>query len=350
MARKLSPALVCLCDWLHAQTLALLAASSLLTITAAFAANSEFQSERIEGWPVFIDEEMASRSPELTERIRSEIRDKLHRITTLLPGRRVEELRRVPIYVWIGRGQKHGSGAYYSTGGGFGEGGVASGAVGGVAIDDPASALAWLRNVPSGLLHELTHAYHDQILGRDDPAILAAYQNAVDRHLYENVSRYSGQMVARSYALTNKAEYFALLTQAFYWQSGYYPFTNDQLKTYDPLGYETVRAAWEDRPGPQPYEKLSLTGDGRSCTHIKPKSLASPKTNAVISIHNWTGSSLSFFWIRSDGQRVAYRDILPGGYRSQLTRANQTWEIDVKGACLATVTIDGLGNHLDIVS
>jgi hypothetical protein len=156
-------------------------------------------------------------------------------------------------------------------------------------------------------------------------------------------------MVARSYALTNAGEYFALLTQAYYWRSGYYPFTNDQLKTYDPVGYETVRAVWEDRPGPQPYEKLSLSRGLRGCTRIKPNMQASPQTKAVISVHNWTGSALSFFWIRGDGQRVAYKDILPGGYRSQLTRANQSWEIDASGACLATVTIDGLGNHLDIV-
>src|SRR5262249_46874824 len=66
-----------------------LAVSAGLTFTTSFAAHAQFDSQRIEGWPVFIHSEMSSGSPELTTRIRNEIQDKLHVITTLIPQRRL---------------------------------------------------------------------------------------------------------------------------------------------------------------------------------------------------------------------------------------------------------------------
>jgi hypothetical protein len=320
---------------------------ALLIVAPCSSAFAAFRPETIEGWTVFIDQDLANARPELTARVRSEIEDKLHTITTLLPGKRITELRRVPIFVW--QGPQQGGGAYYANGSGFrADGAPASGVVGAVAIAHPADLLEWLKNVPSGLLHELTHAYHNQVLGLFDPAIKAAYRNAVDRHLYEHVTRYNGRIVARSYALANEKEYFALLTQAYYWRSSFYPFTNDQLKTYDPVGYETVRSAWEDRPGPQPSEQISINAERRSCTRIAQDNAGDPQSKAVLGVHNWANTDLSLFWISGAGIKVPYGTIVAGGYKSQPTRASENWEIDSYDSCLVTITADGLGNHLDV--
>lgn len=320
----------------------------LIIVVPFSSACATFKPETIEGWTVFIDTDLSAAQPELTAQVRSEMGDNLHTMTTLLPARRIMELRRVPFFIW--QGPQDGPGAYYANGNGVSESGApAHGVVGGVAIARPADLLEWLKNVPSGLLHELTHAYHNQVLGLFDPAIKAAYQNAVDHHLYENVARYNGRIVARSYARANEKEYFALLTQAYYWRSSFYPFTNDQLKAYDPVGYETVRAAWEERPGPQPNEKISVNADQGHCRHITPKNVGDLQTKTVIGIHNWAQSDLSLFWIRDAGQKVAYGTVVAEGYRSQPTRASQDWEIDLDGSCLLTITADRLGNHVDIV-
>ncbi len=316
----------------------------LFLASALTPAQAAFRAEGIEGWRVYVDDGVPK---DMAEKMRAALRDKLHTITTLLPPQRVEELRHVPVFVWQAPGDtKHG--AYYANGSDFAEDGAESpaGVQGGVALANPQRVLDWLDRVPSGILHEFSHAYHDQVLGLDDPAIIAAYQHAVDTHLYENVRRANGATVAKSYALTNKAEYFALLTQAYYWKSGYFPFDNAELKAYDPQGYAAVRSAWEDRPGPQPQFKISKPAPPGCSSDYAPRQR---NMKAVISIHNWTEAPLSFSWVRGDGVRVPYKDIPAGGYRSQPTYARQVWEIGSGGKCLAGLTVGPLGQHVDVM-
>jgi hypothetical protein len=324
---------------------AFMTAMVFFLLAAAFPAQAAFQAESIEGWRVYVDGGVPK---DLADKIRAALHDKLQTITTLLPPPRIEELRHVPIFVFQGAGKRAGSGAYYANGSDFAEDGAEppEGVQGGVAIADPQAVLDWLDRVPSGILHELSHAYHDQVLGMDNPAILAAWQHAVDAHLYENVKRANGEVAAKSYALTNKAEYFALLTQAYYWKSGYYPFDKADLKSYDPQGYAAVRSAWEDRPGPQPQFKISKPAPP-GC----PSGYASRQRNmkAVISVHNWTDAPLTFTWVRPDGTKVPYKDIPAGGYRSQPTYASQVWEIGAAGKCLAGLIVGPLGQHVDVM-
>ena len=61
---------------------------------------------------------------------------------------------------------------------------------------------------PAVILHELAHGYHDQILGFEHPAIIAAYEQAREAGSYANVLLYSGERVSH-YALTDHKEYFA---------------------------------------------------------------------------------------------------------------------------------------------
>ena len=49
------------------------------------------------------------------------------------------------------------------------------------------------------LLHELSHAVHGHLIGHDNPAVLAAYKQAMDRGLYDKVKHESGG-VAKAYA------------------------------------------------------------------------------------------------------------------------------------------------------
>lgn len=84
------------------------------------------------------------------------------------------------------------------------------------------------------LLHELAHAVHDLLLGFDNADVKAAYQQAMERKLYDK-----GQYVA-----TNDAEYFAELTTAYFDQLGYFPNTRAELKKHDPSGYKVIDAVW----------------------------------------------------------------------------------------------------------
>jgi hypothetical protein len=310
---------------------------------------AQFRAESIEGWSVGVDRSMDENAAALTSQVRAVLRENLRELSRRLPAKRVEELRRVPLFVWIGNGPKHG--AYYSNGNGFGDGRAPPAAIiGGIAIDDPQSVIRWLEAVPSGLLHELAHAYHEQVLGIDDPAIAAAYQNAVDHHLYENVANRNGQIVARSYALTNKSEYFALVTQAYYWKSGFYPFVNSELRGYDPAGYDLVRAKWEDRAGPQPLRRISLSEVQSNCDPARAPEAAPSSTRAVITVRNRTTQPLSMRGHRSGEKVVDFAGVAAAGYSTRLTNENEIWEFDA-GAdrCIAMVRIDAQGDYVEIV-
>lgn len=87
------------------------------------------------------------------------------------------------------------------------------------------------------LLHEMSHAVHDRFLGYDDPKVKAAYQQAMERKLYD-----SGLYVS-----TNEHEFFAELTCAYFDQLGYYPRTRADLQKHDPFTYQFMESLWGKR-------------------------------------------------------------------------------------------------------
>lgn len=82
-------------------------------------------------------------------------------------------------------------------------------------------------------LHELSHAVHSRVAGRNNPMIENAYSQATSRGLHED-----------NYASTNSAEYFAEISCAYLHALDYYPFNSEDLKDYDPVGYEMASKVW----------------------------------------------------------------------------------------------------------
>lgn len=96
---------------------------------------------------------------------------------------------------------------------------------------------------PAVILHELAHAYHDQVLGFDEPGILAAYRKAMDAGIYEKVLLFNGQTV-RHYAATDHKEYFAESTEAYFYRNDFYPFVRAELRRHDPDGCAEMARVW----------------------------------------------------------------------------------------------------------
>ena len=61
---------------------------------------------------------------------------------------------------------------------------------------------------------------------------------------YESVEDCVGSGGNRAYALTNEQEYFAEITEAFFWENDYYPFNRDDLYAHDSVGAEMLEVAW----------------------------------------------------------------------------------------------------------
>lgn len=106
--------------------------------------------------------------------------------------------------------------------------------------------LSWQKlNQPYMVLHELAHAYHDQVLGSDNKDVLDAYENALKSKKYESVYYNQGGK-QKAYALNNADEYFAELTEAYLGVNDYFPFNKSQLKDFDPIGYALMQKTWGD--------------------------------------------------------------------------------------------------------
>ncbi len=100
--------------------------------------------------------------------------------------------------------------------------------------------------MPMLLLHELAHAFHDQVVGGDHPKILAAFREAVLKKSYEKVARHNGQP-QKAYAITNPQEYFAETSEAYFGQNDFYPFNRIDLLQHDPKMFRLLAEVWEGR-------------------------------------------------------------------------------------------------------
>jgi hypothetical protein len=96
---------------------------------------------------------------------------------------------------------------------------------------------------PAVILHELAHAYHDQVLGFDHAEIKAAYEQAKAGGTYESVLAHTGKKV-RHYGLTTPQEYFAEGTEAFFYRNDFYPFVRAEMKEHDPALDALLEKIW----------------------------------------------------------------------------------------------------------
>lgn len=102
--------------------------------------------------------------------------------------------------------------------------------------------------MPNFALHELAHAYHDRVLGFENPRIEAAYREARDKGTYDRVERVNGRgkpnTREKAYAMTNAKEYFAETTEAFFSRNDFFPFDRKDLERNDPGMAALLRTAW----------------------------------------------------------------------------------------------------------
>jgi len=101
-----------------------------------------------------------------------------------------------------------------------------------------------ISDMPWGILHELAHAYHHQVIGFDNKEIIKAYEKFKASGHGENCLHYSGKLVEH-YALTDHKEFFAEMTEAYFGTNDYYPFNHGELKQAEPEIYQLIKKIWK---------------------------------------------------------------------------------------------------------
>jgi hypothetical protein len=198
----------------------------------------------VEGWTVVIGPDLQpSDQDEFRQKALKALANQLQRVTYIVPADRVAELKKLPI--WLDREHKLGGMQYHPDRGWL----LAHGHDGRLVkhVHIPRAAELWSSHTyakhPYAVLHELAHAYHDQVLSFEHPEILAAYKQAVADKRYENVLLYTGRRT-KHYALTDHKEYFAELTEAYFGVNDFYPFVRAELREHDSTGFATLEKIW----------------------------------------------------------------------------------------------------------
>ncbi len=201
----------------------------------------------IQGWSVHVDRallegELVALGDEALKLLDAKLLD----VHSVLPARRVDELQQVPI--WLDAEHPLESLQYHPDAGWLVAHGYDPRLEKAVHVPRARNFVDLVRSnrQPWVMLHELAHAWHDQVLGFDHPGIRAAWEAAQARGNYESVLHVSGKQ-RRHYALTNHKEFFAECSEAYFGTNDFYPFVRAELAQHDPGALEILEETWNAR-------------------------------------------------------------------------------------------------------
>jgi hypothetical protein len=199
----------------------------------------------LEGWTVRVDDRLlAPPNDELGARALRFLEARLFDIKAVVAAEPLARLQAVPIVLDLTHG-KLGAAQYHPSAGWLANNGYATNLEKCVHIPQAAD-LPTPRSIneqPWFVLHELAHAYHDQVLGFEEPRIRKAYDDFKQSGHGEQALLYDGRRV-RHYGLTDAKEFFAEMTESYFGVNDFFPFNRAELMTAEPEIYELMRAIW----------------------------------------------------------------------------------------------------------
>ena len=203
----------------------------------------------IEGWTVRVDDRLLNgEAAELGKRAVKLLSARLFLITLVLPEKPLARLREVPIQLDLNHGKLRNM-QYHPSAGWLKDNGYSEALAQCVHIPDVRNFLSPFENhrQPWAVLHELAHAYHDRVLGFDEPRIRGAYEKFRDSGKYKSVLTSPGPM-REHYALTNEKEFFAEMTESYFGSNDFYPFVAGELKQAEPELFSLLQDIWGPLP------------------------------------------------------------------------------------------------------
>lgn len=214
----------------------------------AYAATEAYEVRNIRGWTVRVSPDLAA-SPGLRDAVLDLLDNHLFRIGRVVPAPALERLRQVEIWAETEM-PKTACMCYHVSKGWLVPNGYNPDKEGTVEIGNAVAFLRWTKHQPWMVLHELAHAYHDQVLGYRHAGLEAAWRRMAETGAYDEVGHIAGG-TRRHYALTNPMEYFAETTEALFGTNDFHPYVRSELEAVDPEGFALVRSLWELDPVPE---------------------------------------------------------------------------------------------------
>ena len=205
----------------------------------------QHQIRQMEGWTVRVDQRLLEGEQQAKgEKALRLLQAKLVAITTLVSEKPLKELQKVTIQIDLDYGklramQDHPSADWLKKNG-YHE--KLARCVHIPHLDGLLSPSS-NRRMPLVILHELAHAYHDQVLGFEEKRVMAAWKKFCDSGKYQSTLTYGGTM-GKHYGLTDQKEFFSEMTEAYFGSNDFYPFVGGELKQAEPEIYKLMEEIW----------------------------------------------------------------------------------------------------------
>ncbi|KAB2640115.1 MAG: glycoside hydrolase family 95 protein [Verrucomicrobia bacterium] len=199
----------------------------------------------IEGWTLRVDDRLLQPpNEELGTRILKNIDARLSDIKAVVRPHCLAKLQSVTIVLDMSHGKLRPM-QYHPEAEWLVENGYAADLAHCVHIPVAAELLAprQINVQPWCLLHELAHAYHDQVLGFDEARTRDTYARYKASGHGDSALLITGERV-RHYGLTDHKEFFAEMTEAYFGTNDFFPFNRAELMAAEPDIYQLMTAIW----------------------------------------------------------------------------------------------------------
>lgn len=213
----------------------------------------EYVEAEAGGWKVLVESELTERDPEVYRSAISRLDANLRRVRRILPQATQAKLLSLPIFLMYGERSERGgrnNGAEYFQKHAPEHFAHIDLRMGSSIVIYSATNYVWLSDfwAMKVLIHEFAHAHQLENWTERHPDIVAAHLHAMTKELYRGVRSDQGHTLEQGYAATNQLEYFAELSCMFFVGCDYFPFSREDLRQYDPVGYRVVERIWRLDP------------------------------------------------------------------------------------------------------
>ena len=227
--------------------LCLVCASAFASVPPALP--TKHTTRNIEGWSVRVDDRLlAGENVAIGERALKLLTARLVAIEIVLPEPALTKLRAVTIELDLDYGELKAM-QYHPDAGWLKEHGYSETLAKCAHIPRADDFLSPFENhrMPWVVLHELAHAYHDQVLSFDNARVEAVWKKFCESGKYKSVLTSPGHM-REHYGLTNAKEFFAEMTESYFGSNDFYPFVTGELKQAEPEIFTLMSDLWGKLP------------------------------------------------------------------------------------------------------
>lgn len=228
----------------------LLAALAFACAAAAANPSPTYQTRALEGWTVRIDDRLltAANKP-VTDKALSLLAAQLKEVVRVVPAGPVAQLRKVTLWLSPPYPNAEPAGQYHAGEAWLIRSGRNPAMLKNIEFSNVFIFEKESKRMPLFVLHELSHAYYDHVLGGEHPGIRAAFARARASQSYDCVERRRGPdqptTFETSYAMTDDWEFFAENSEALFGRNDFYPFTREDLAKHDPATLALLQQVWQ---------------------------------------------------------------------------------------------------------